>query len=165
MTMTRIPFTTTWIEQGRILAGSIPQLPEDLAVLKAQGIQVILSLTRRDIETYPNMIQAAYEFGHISFPIPDGGIADDAVMLNAAQVLHESMQRRLPIYVHCRGGIGRTGMILLAYYVLHRGLSLAQAKELVKVRRNYEGNASAIEQGSPQREWIDGLGARQHGDQ
>ena len=56
-------------------------------------------------------------------------------------------------------------MILLAYYVLHRGLSLAQAKELVKVRRNYEGNASAIEQGSPQREWIDGLGARQHGDQ
>lgn len=158
--MTRTPFTYTWIEQGKILAGSIPQMPEDLDILKSMGIQTILSLTRRNIEEYPNMIRAAYDFGHMQFAIPDGSITTDEIMLDAAKSIDVAMKRNLPIYIHCRGGIGRTGTILLAYYVLHRGMTLEQAKEIVKVRRNYEGNASAIDQGSPQREWIDGLEAR-----
>lgn len=158
--MTRVPFTYTWIEQGKILAGSIPQMPEDLEVLKAQGIQSVLSLTRRNPETYPDMIRLAYDFGHWQYAIPDNSIADDETMLNAAKSIDRAMDRKLPIYVHCRGGIGRTGTILLAYYVLHREMTLVQARELVKVRRNYEGNASAIDQGSPQREWIDALPSR-----
>lgn len=161
--MTRVPFTYTWIEPGKILAGSIPQLPEDLDILKAQGIQTIISLTRRDIRTYPNM-QAVSAFNFGQYAIPDNGIASDETMLSAAEYLAQSTEHqselRVPIYVHCRGGIGRTGTILLAYYVLHRGMTLAQARELVKVRRNYEGNASAIDQGSPQREWIDALESR-----
>lgn len=159
--MTRVPFTYTWIEQGRILAGSIPQLPEDLEALKAQGIKSILSLTRRDIATYDGMSNwlNANHFFWSQRAIPDGGIADDATMLSAAWILAENANYPAfcPTYIHCRGGIGRTGTILLAYYVLHRGMSLTDAKEIVKVRRNYEGNASAIDQGSPQKEWIDGL--------
>lgn len=160
--MTRVPFTTTWIEPGKILAGSIPQLPEDLDMLKAMGIRDILTLTRRDIATYPNFRDwlNTNHFLWRQYPIPDVSIADDSTMLGAAELIDLDYRHNLPVYVHCRGGIGRTGMILLAYYVLHRGLTLVQAKELVKVRRNYQGNASAIEQGSPQKEWIEGLEAR-----
>lgn len=164
--MKRVPFTYTWIEPGKILAGSIPQLPEDLDTLKAQGIQTILSLTRRFIGEYPDMQKALWDkqIGWIQWPIPDNGIADDKIMLYAAQTIDDNLKNpdTCPIYIHCRGGIGRTGMILLAYYVLHRGMSLADAKEIVKVRRNYEGNASAVDQGSPQKEWIDGLEARRN---
>jgi len=154
--MTRVPFTYTWIEPGKILAGSIPQLPEDLEILKAQGIQGIISLTRRDIWTYPNMVGKWWGDRHhvIQWPIPDGGV-DERMIFNAARCL--AYEPAYPAYIHCRGGIGRTGMVLLAYYVLHRSKSLAEAREIVKVRRNYEGNASAIDQGSPQREWIDNL--------
>src|ERR1043166_524951 len=158
--MTRVPFTYTWIEQGKILAGSIPQLPEDLDALKSQGIRSIVSLTRRNLDTIPelNAWLNLNAMSRVQFPIPDGGIANDETMLEAAKAIDDNIHfGESPVYVHCRGGIGRTGMILLAYYVLHRGLSLAQAKEIVKVRRNYEGNASAIDQGSPQKEWIDTL--------
>lgn len=151
--MTRVPFTYTWIEQGKILAGSIPQLPEDLDVLRSMGIKGIISLTRRNPFTYSDDMHWSESAYCVHVPIPDGGIANDETMLRAAQLL--SIPEGYPAYIHCRGGIGRTGTILLAYYVLHRGMSLAQAKELVKVRRNYEGNASAIDQGSPQKEWID----------
>ena len=153
--MSRIPFTYTWIEQGRILAGSIPQLPSDIQMLQSIGIQSILTLTRRDISDYPDLLLSDFQIGN--YPIPDGGIADDDVMLGAVDFLHQSLNQQLTTYVHCRGGIGRTGAILLAYYVMNRGLSLEQARDIVKVRRNYEGNASAIDQGSPQREWLEAL--------
>lgn len=156
--MTRVPFTTTWIEQGKILAGSIPQLPEDLAVLRSMGIKGIISLTRRNPFTYSDDMHWSEHAYVAQCPIPDGSIASDEIMLRAAHLL--DVPEGYPAYIHCRGGIGRTGMILLAYYVLHRGMTLAQAKEIVKVRRNYQGNASAIDQGSPQKEWIDGLEAR-----
>lgn len=161
--MSRVPFTYTWIEQGKILAGSIPQLPEDLVTLGSLKVQTIISLTRRDIRTYPNMqLPDGFNFGQ--YAIPDGGIGDDETMFSAAHYMAESFEYHAdlntPVYIHCRGGIGRTGMVLLAYYVLERGLSLAEAKEIVKVRRNYEGNASAIDQGSPQKEWIDRLESR-----
>lgn len=159
--MSRIPFTHTWIEQGKILAGSIPQLPEDMHTLQSLGIQSILTLTRRDIADYPGLFisdlqhDPFLQIGH--YPIPDGGIANDDVMFGAVDFLHQSLNQQLTTYVHCRGGIGRTGAILLAYYIKKRGLSLEQARDIVKVRRNYQGNASAIDQGSPQREWLEAL--------
>lgn len=153
--MTRVPFTYTWIEPGKILAGSIPQLPEDLAALKSLGVNAILSLTRRDIRTYPGL--ELRWFNQAQYPIPDGGIAPDKTMFTAAAFIAHIVGRSEVVYVHCRGGIGRTGTVLLAYYVLERRLSLAEAREIVKVRRNFEGNASAIDQGSPQHEWIESL--------
>ncbi len=175
----RVPFTATWIEEDKILAGSIPQLDEDLHQLRDMGIASIVSLTRRSITSYPfspieekgweSIKRGEYDavrdvmpklptaFDINQFAIPDGGLADDNIMLAAVNCLDACTK---PAYIHCRGGIGRTGMILIAYYVLKRGMTLAEARELVKVRRNYEGNASAIDQGSPQREWIDALPER-----
>lgn len=154
--MTRIPFTYTWIEQGTILAGSIPQLPDDLNILQGLGIKRIISLTRRNILTYPNMVlPKGMYFGQ--YPIPDGGIADDKTMQDAYSLVGWSYLHNLPTYVHCRGGIGRTGIILQAFYINTVHITLEQARDKVRVRRNYEGNADASMQGSPQREWIEAL--------
>lgn len=157
--MSRVPFTYTWIEPGRILAGSIPQLIDDLEILRAHNIKSILSLTRREIRTYPGFVDwlNANHYFWTQRAIPDNGLANDITMFSAVHYIASDVEHGWPCYVHCRGGIGRTGTILLAYYVLHQGLSLIEAKEIVKVRRNYEGNASAIDQGSPQREWIETL--------
>lgn len=157
--MTRVPFNYTWIEDGKILAGSIPQMIDDIVLLKQMGIQRVLSLTRRDIKTYPDLASFFIDdtFNNPHYAIPDGGIADDDIMLGAVRSLEYGYDKGKITYIHCRGGIGRTGTILQAYYVLARGMSFAQAKDIVRVRRNYEGNASAVDQGSPQHEWIESL--------
>ena len=157
--MTRPPFNYTWIEQGKILAGSIPTSQDDIQQLRNMGVMSILSLTRRSIAREVNL-------GVINWhqsAIPDNGIPEnEETTLDATKFISLCYDDYPAVYVHCRGGIGRTGLILIAYYVLERGLTLDQARELVKVRRNYEGNASAIDQGSPQREWIDALEARRN---
>lgn len=157
--MGRVPFTNTWIETHKVLIGSIPQLPEDYTALRGSNIQAILTLTRRNPQTYEGMPKWSDVEWHYA-PIPDGSITDDDTMLKAAQFLDDTYKAGKPFYVHCRGGIGRSGTILIAYYVLHRGMSLEQARDMVRPRRNHEGNACAADQGSPQREWIDALPAR-----
>lgn len=154
--MTRVPFTNTWIEPNKVLIGSIPQLPEDYAALRDSNIQAVLTLTRRNPQTYEGMLQWPDITWH-NAPIPDGGITDDETMLKAAQFINEMYKAGKPVYVHCRGGIGRSGTILIAYYILYRGMGVEQARDMVRPRRNYEGNACAADQGSPQREWIDTL--------
>src|SRR5690242_16161981 len=101
--MTRVPFTYTWIEQDKILAGSIPTSQADVDALRGMGIQSIVTLTRRNIADEFNL-------GIINqqqFAIPDGGLDEQAV-LKAASFLNYVYQDYPSAYVHCRGGIGRT---------------------------------------------------------
>lgn len=163
--MSRDPFNYTWIENddyARILAGSIPTCGKDIETLHDLGIYNMLILTRRNPEDCPD-IEAAMDrcgMGWVHAPIPDTGIPSDESLERALTCLAHEYSTGEDIYVHCRGGIGRTGLILIAHYVLNRGFTVAQARDKVRVRRNYQGNASAADQGSPQREWIDALESR-----
>lgn len=154
--MTVPPFTYTWIEPNRILIGSIPSTPQDIDTLAAMGIQVILTLTRRDIRDYSGVAASldAHKITRFHYPIPDGGIPAEAVPHDALWFIEDSQRHNMPVYVHCRGGIGRSGIMLQAWYSLYRGLSIDAARDMLRVRRNYEGNATAADQGSPQREWL-----------
>lgn len=153
------PFTHTWIEPGKVLIGSIPSMPQNIDTLADMGIEVILTLTRRDIRDYPGVSEAldSHKIGLLHYPIPDGGIPAELVPHDALWFIHDSQTHRMPIYVHCRGGIGRSGIILQAYYCLKVGKTIEEARDLLRVRRNYEGNATAADQGSPQREWLEQL--------
>jgi len=151
------PFNVTWIEEGKILAGSIPTTPADVDLLRSKDIRAVISLTRRDVCDYPGMTKALDDIYYVHVPIPDNGIPEDKTLKRALQEMEFAANRNSPFYIHCRGGIGRTGLILIAWYVIRNGWSLERARQQVRVRRNYQGNASADDQGSPQREYIDAL--------
>ena len=156
--MTIPPFTYTWIEEGRILIGSIPSTPQDIETLTSMGIKSILTLTRRNIRDYPGIAEAldTLHIHQSHFPIPDGGIPEKSIN-PVLEFIAVKYNNNLPVYVHCRGGIGRSGIILQAYYCFYRGKTIEPARDLLRVRRNYEGNACAADQGSPQKEWLEAL--------
>lgn len=153
--MPRDPFNHTWIEEGKILAGSIPTSGADIETLRSMGIRTILSLTRRSLWDCPDISRAIGDIVVSECPIPDTLTPTDDILDKAMRVIAGSEALRLPIYVHCRGGIGRTGLILQIYYFRERKLAIPEIKALVGKRRNYQGNASAIDQGSPEKEYID----------
>ncbi len=70
--------------------------------------------------------------------IPDYHLCDHATLeRHILPFLHESAEAAMPVLVHCSGGTGRTGHVLAAWLVRHRGLTVDEALTAVKkTRRN-----------------------------
>ena len=114
----------------------------DLERLQGMGVQVIVCLVQEhelrscDVVDYPAAAQA-HHMAWVSFPIPDGGVPGDLDgTIELARRLAGWLQEGRRVVVHCRGGLGRAGLVgacaLLAVGRLH---SAAEAIALVRSRR------------------------------
>ena len=118
-----------WVEPGRLLAGEYPgQFDGELtrkrvgALLEA-GFDIFIDLTRPDeILPYTQALfdeAKAYgiEVEHDRFPIEDFGLPTPEQMNSILDRIDESLQAGHKMYLHCWGGIGRTGTIVGCYLV------------------------------------------------
>lgn len=113
-----------WVEPGRVLAGEYPGHPDPVQasdkvnVLIDAGVRTFIDLTTPDdrLTPYQPLVAAAADarglvLVHHPFPIPDNGvIADDAYGPIVESIRRESA--RGAVYVHCWGGVGRTGTVI-----------------------------------------------------
>ncbi len=118
-----------WVEPGRFLAGEYPGkfTPESIrkrvdALLEA-GFNTFIDLTRPN-ETIPYirtlLEQAKYydiKVQYYSYPIGDFGLPTPEKMLKILNTLDKALQSNQKIYLHCWGGIGRTGTTVGCYLV------------------------------------------------
>jgi hypothetical protein len=120
-----------WVEPGKFLAGEYPGdfKPETTrkrvdALLEA-GFNTFIDLTRPN-ETIPYirtlLEQAKYydiEVQHHSYPIGDFGLPTPEKMMKILNTLDKSLLAGRRVYLHCWGGIGRTGTTVGCYLVRH----------------------------------------------
>jgi len=118
-----------WVEPGRFLAGEYPGkfTPESTrkridALLEA-GFNTFIDLTKPN-ETIPYirtlLEQAKYydiDVQHHSYPIGDFGLPTPEKMMKILNSLDKSLQEGRKVYLHCWGGIGRTGTTVGCYLV------------------------------------------------
>ena len=135
-----------WVEPGVLLAGEHPDggseaaTRERLAVLLAAGVRGFIDLTEpHELPGYSSMLpgHAAYH----SFPLPDHSVPRAAQQMRDVQrTLEKLLAAGTPVYVHCRAGIGRTG-ITIGCYLREQG----QAPEgaLSELNRLWQQNARA----------------------
>lgn len=110
-----------WVEPGRILAGEHPDAGSDgatrarLAALVAAGVRSFIDLTEpHELQGYRALLppDIAYE----NFPLPDHSVPRSAQQMREVQnALERLVAARAAVYVHCRAGIGRTGMTIGCY--------------------------------------------------
>ena len=127
-----------WVIPGHLLAGEYPaQFDEHvtrrrLDTLIEAGFDMFIDLTKPN-ETVPyrtTLLEEAKVYGievvHQRFPIGDFGLPTPEQMNSILDTIAEGLQAGHKIYLHCWGGIGRTGTTV-GCYLVRQGKTGAQA--------------------------------------
>lgn len=128
-----------WVIPGRMLAGEYPgalYAPEitrkRLDAFLRTGFNTLIDLTcEGETEDYKPFLreQAGYlgmAVECIRFPIGDYGLPTQETMTSLLDAIDGALARERKIYLHCYGGIGRTGTTVGCYLVRH-GLTGSEA--------------------------------------
>ena len=106
-----------WVIAGRVLAGEYPggatpeMTRERLSRLLAAGIDCFLDLTHpHELLAYETALPAGVQYLRRSI-IDHGTPTEPGVMAEILDCLHRALREGRVIYLHCRAGIGRTGMV------------------------------------------------------
>lgn len=141
--MTKLPIIESyWVQENRFLAGEYPgDYNPEIARRRIDqfleaGINTFFDLTRPGEHAPYEVIlkeQAhAYEVDaqYHRFAIRDHDTSSRETMVHILDTIDTSLDKGRNIYVHCWGGIGRTGITVGCYLVRH-GMKNGQAVEHV----------------------------------
>ena len=122
-----------WVISGLLLAGEYPgsldpsEARSKLRALVDSGIELFLDLTygaAEGLRPYAEELgMAVTETGRaakrVNLPIPDAGVPARDNMVQILNVIDQAIASEMPVYVHCWGGIGRTGTVVGCYLARH----------------------------------------------
>jgi protein-tyrosine phosphatase len=157
-----MPSRLSWLSQawpGRVALAARPRggdwLNDEVAEWKRAGIGMALSLLEHHEEESLDLRGEAAEVRRqgiefTSFPIPDRQVpASEAKLAQALDKVEHALLGSKNVLVHCRQGVGRTGLIAVCL-LMKKGMSPGAAVEQVSVARGV-----AVPETDEQREWID----------
>jgi protein-tyrosine phosphatase len=141
--MTKLPIIESyWVEENRLLAGEYPgsRDPEAArrridAFLEA-GVTAFIDLTESyELVPYEGILKEeaklyGIDVSYQRLPIRDGGVPASDTMTAILDAIDKAIHDGKCVYVHCWGGIGRTGMVVGCHLVRH-GMPNEQALERV----------------------------------
>ena len=117
---------TYWIIKGRFLAGEYPgaadpaKAREKMAAFLAAGITLFIDLTEpHELASYASLLPPTGVEYH-RFPIRDAGVpARAGDMGEILDAIDAGLAAGRNVYVHCWGGIGRTGTTVACWLQRH----------------------------------------------
>jgi len=135
-------FKVTDINQGALFVMPKPSsedLSGDVAEFSALGVTAVLSLlqSNEQVEIGLSAEQSTCEqqgLEFLSYSIKDRGYPDQQELKQFLTPLIKQVEKGTQVAIHCKGGIGRTGIVSCCLLIEH-GYSAQQAIELVSKAR------------------------------
>jgi len=148
--MNKLPIIESyWVEENRFIAGEYPGSHNPVftcrridAFLKV-GVNTFIDLTQsHELVPYEDILKEQAKIYEVNasyyrFAIRDHSIPSAETMTNILNTIDEAISKNGCVYVHCWGGVGRTGMVVGCYLVRHGSMNeqaLAQVNKLYKTR-------------------------------
>jgi predicted protein tyrosine phosphatase len=160
-----------WVKPGLLLAGEYPGARQEaearakLGILLDAGVRQFIDLTEAgeyNLRPYWPLVQQlaaerGIEVAHRRLSIPDMGTPDPAHMVTILDAVDAAVAAQRPVYVHCFGGIGRTGTVVGCYLVRHGANAEVALAEIEQRRRGtpdgYRESPETTEQRGFVRSW------------
>jgi protein-tyrosine phosphatase len=148
-----------WVESpvGRIAIAAAPDadnMIQEISNMQEEKVEFVLSLLQADEASQIGLANeelileaAGIEFAQIpiaDFGVPENGSEIDSVVLDMARYLETGGS----LVVHCRGGIGRSSMVVSAI-LTHLGVKSNDALRHVEKARGLR-----VPETTAQREWV-----------
>jgi protein-tyrosine phosphatase len=163
-----------WLIDGMLLAGEYPGTHreggtrEKLTKFLDAGIRTFIDLTETNepLAKYDGLLRELsedrkIETRHLRHSVRDGSIpADRAQMQRILSTIREEIDAGRPVYVHCWGGIGRTGTVIGCWLVESGLAGEAAIEKIAELRANTHDRHMTSPENEDQRryicEWLDG---------
>lgn len=146
------PGDSYWVQEGRLLAGPYPGDPdparelEKLGAFLDVGVRRFLDLTEPgEHSPYAPILERIasdreLSATHLRLAIPDETVPKPSRMREVLDVLSVDLSRDEPVYLHCRGGAGRTGTVV-GCYLVEQGLEPEDALARIAADRAHLGSS------------------------
>jgi protein-tyrosine phosphatase len=163
-----------WLVDGTLLAGPYPvtydrsATRESLAAFVDAGIRTFINLTETSeaLTDYDSVLQElaaerGLELKHLRHAIQDHGVpAQREQMTRILATLRDELAADRPVYVHCWGGIGRTGTVIGCWLVEEGLAGTAAIERIAELRAGTPDCRVSSPETDDQRryicEWMDG---------
>jgi protein-tyrosine phosphatase len=150
--MTKLPIVESyWVEEKRFLAGEYPggYDPEStrrrMEAFLETGVNTFIDLTQsHELVPYDNILKEQAQIHELNaayhrFGIRDHNVPSRKTMTAILNTIDGELKAGHNIYVHCWGGVGRTGIVVACYLVRHGSTNeqaISQVNRLYKTRPN-----------------------------
>jgi protein-tyrosine phosphatase len=155
------PIAGPWA--GRLFLSSRPRggdwLEDEVLGWRRSGIDTVVSLLTGEEERELDLVHEAsearkHDLSFVSYPIPDRGVPSNTSTLSELlETIHRELENGKCVLVHCRQGIGRTGLVA-ASLLVRVGMEPESAIQKVSKVRGVH-----IPETAEQESWIYGVAA------
>ncbi len=134
-----------WVVEGRFAAGAYPgkkgrreleRVPEVIKQLLDAGIDRFVNLTQdypggtdEHLTHYDSHVEPHAEVGR--YPIRDVYIPTEELMVEILDAIDNDLAAGHNAYVHCWGGVGRTGTVVGCWLIRHGHATAADVLEVI----------------------------------
>jgi len=122
----------SYVVSDSLLAGAYPGTADAVTALERNGITVFVDLTHPSdpLDDYGHLLHGARRLAH---PIPDMGTPTAGHVMQILDDIDAARAQGGTAYVHCWGGVGRTGTVIGCWLMRHEldaGDPIARIAEL-----------------------------------